>query len=96
MDSERNRKPETITKHDPEVNEDFCATIDTGCQRIAVGQETLELISYVICAFAFPSPSDLAGAWVQSGGIETGAIPTVALPGGLSPRSIIPVEGTLL
>ena len=33
---------------DTVINEDFCATIDTGCQRMAIGQETLDrLIPHV-------------------------------------------------
>ena len=32
----------------PRINEDCCATIDTGCQRMAVGQTTLDLLAQAI------------------------------------------------
>ena len=32
----------------PRINEDCCATIDTGCQRMAIGQTTLDLLAQAI------------------------------------------------
>ena len=50
------RDPHGRDTHHHAVNEDYCATIDTGCQRMAIGQDTLSrLIPHV------PEPLKVVG-----------------------------------